>query len=346
MYPAMLWKALKETPGKGKNRVQCRLCSHFCIIEDKGYGKCGVRVNRDGALMTLVAEKVAAFNLDPVEKKPLYHFLPGTTTLSLGTMGCNLGCSFCQNYTLSQPPRQGRGVEGQRMSPESIVAAAIEARAPSISYTYSEPTVFFELVQATAKLATARGLKNILVSNGFQSPECLDALGPVIHAANIDLKSLSADFYQQRCQARLKPVLANLKHMRRLGWWLEVTTLVIPGLNDADAEFAGIARFIHDELGPATPWHISRFHPTYKLTDRGPTPVETLVRAWEIGCKAGLKYVYLGNVPGHDADNTRCPGCNAVLIERHGFALLRAVGVCPGCGAPLDGVGMDRLGKE
>lgn len=345
MHRALLWKPLKDAQGKGAQRIQCRLCSHFCRIDDGAVGRCGVRTNAKGVLYTFVAEKVAALNLDPVEKKPLYHFLPGSLTLSFGTMGCNLGCSFCQNSSLSQPPRQGRAVEGRPMTPEALVAAARQAEAPSISYTYSEPTVFFELMYATAQAAVAQGLKNIMVSNGFQSPECLDMLGPYIHAANIDLKSFRDTFYRERCGARLQPVLRNLAHMKRLGWWIETTTLVIPGLNDSDQELRDIARFLHDTLGPDAPWHVSRFHPQYRLQDRSSTPVETLIRAWEIGRAAGLRYVYLGNVPGHDADNTRCPGCNRVLIERLGFTLTRAVAVCPDCGAVLAGVGMELLNK-
>jgi pyruvate formate lyase activating enzyme len=344
MHLAQLWKPLEDTPGKGSARVQCRLCNHFCRIEEGAAGRCGVRVNKKGALYSLVADKVAAINLDPVEKKPLYHFMPGTSTLSFGTMGCNLGCSFCQNYSLSQPPRQGRPVEGRPASPESLVGAAIQAGAPSISYTYSEPTVFFELMLGTAQLAVAKGLKNILVSNGFQSPECLEALGTYIHAANIDLKSFRDEFYRERCEARLQPVLDNLARMKKFGWWLETTTLVIPGLNDSDEELGDIARFLVETLGPDAPWHVSRFHPQYRLQDRPSTPVETLVKAWEIGRAAGLRYVYLGNVPGHEADNTHCPGCGRTLIERRGFALLKAKGKCPDCGAVLAGVDMERLG--
>lgn len=344
MHRALLWKPLADAPGKGASRVQCRLCSHFCLIEEGAAGLCGVRVNKKGALYSLVADRVAAINLDPVEKKPLYHFMPGTSTLSFGTMGCNMSCSFCQNYSLSQPPREGRPVEGRKATPESLVEAALQAGAPSLSYTYSEPTVFFELMLATAQAGAAKGLKSILVSNGHQSPECLEALGPFIHAANIDLKSFREEFYRERCGARLQPVLDNLAHMKRLGWWLETTTLLIPGLNDSDEELRDIARFQVQTLGPDAPWHVSRFHPQYRLQDRPPTPVRTLVRAWEIGREAGLRYVYLGNVPGHEADNTLCPGCGRTLIERRGFSLLRARGKCPDCGVVLAGVDMERLG--
>ncbi len=332
MREARLWRALSE------KRVQCELCSHYCLISDGGRGKCGVRENRDGTLFTLVDEQVAAANLDPIEKKPLYHFLPGTTSFSIGTMGCNLECGFCQNWSLSQPPKAGRPIEGQRVTPERIVEIARELGAASISYTYSEPTIFFELVEATARLARDAGLANVLVSNGFMSPRCLDELGPLIQAANIDLKAFSDRFYKELCGARLRPVLENLEHIRRLGWHLEVTTLVIPGWNDSDEELAGIAGFIADKLGPDTPWHVSRFHPTYRLTDRGPTPVERLEAAWRIGLDAGLHYVYVGNVPGHDTNSTKCPKCGCVCIEREGFTVRGnrlEDGACPSCGEPV-----------
>jgi pyruvate formate lyase activating enzyme len=253
-HPARLWKPLKD------QAVHCRLCSHFCIITPGGRGKCGVRENRGGELVTLVYALPAALNVDPVEKKPLYHFLPGTRIFSLGTMGCNLECSFCQNASLSQPPRLGGRVAGQSAQPADLAAAALSSGSQSIAYTYSEPTVFYELVEDTARLARAKGLKNVLVTNGFMSPECLEALGPdapdapgLVQAANVDLKAFTESFYADVCGARLAPVLENLRHMRRLGWWLEVTTLVIPGLNDSPDELAALAGFIAADLGPDTP---------------------------------------------------------------------------------------------
>ncbi|HDQ40086.1 MAG TPA: AmmeMemoRadiSam system radical SAM enzyme [Desulfonatronum sp.] len=340
-HEALLWKPLKD------GKVQCRLCAHFCVIVPGERGLCGVRENRDGRLMTLVRDKVAALNLDPVEKKPLYHFFPGTKTLSLGTMGCNLSCTFCQNAGLSQSPRQGKAIRGDRISGAQIVALAQQAHAASISYTYSEPTIFFELVAETARLALKEGLRNIIVSNGFQSPECLEAWGELIHAANIDLKAFRERFYHEQCGARLKPVLENLKAIRGLGWWLEVTTLVIPGLNDDPAELRDMAGFIAQELGPDTPWHLSRFHPDHVLLDRPPTPQATLEMAWDIGKQAGLRYVYLGNiVSAHDGENTFCPDCGAVLLKRMGFAV-RNVGLrdgdCSHCGKTLPGRGLEKI---
>ena len=337
LHPAALWKPL------GDGRVQCRLCAHFCRLDHGERGRCGVRQCVSGELFTLVYDRAAALNLDPVEKKPLYHFLPGSLTLSFGTMGCNLSCAFCQNHSLSQPPRQGRPINGDRVTPDGLVRSALRHGAASISYTYSEPTVFFELMAATADLAHAQGLKNIMVSNGFQSPQCLTALGPRIDAANIDLKAMTPEFYERICAARLKPVLANLVRMRRLGWWLEVTTLLIPGLNDDPAELRRLADFLVKELGPDTPWHISRFHPDFAMRDRPPTPLSSLERAYLIGREAGLSYVYVGNVPGNEHNGTACPACGEPLVERNGFAVnaLRTVnGRCGHCGAPVPGVGL------
>lgn len=335
MRRAELWESL------GDHRVQCRLCSQFCIIPDGETGRCGVRENHGGELRTLVYGRVAALNLDPVEKKPLYHFLPGTRTLSFGTSGCNFSCAFCQNDELSQGPRNGAGVAGQKVEPEELVTAALRYEARSLSYTYSEPTIFFEFMRDTARRAVEAGLKNILVSNGFQSPACLEALGPLIQAANIDLKAFTEKFYEELCGARLAPVLENLKTMRGLGWWLEVTTLVIPGRNDSREELERIAGFIAEGLGPDTPWHVSRFHPEYRLLDLPSTPLSSLETALDAGRRAGLRHVYIGNVPGHDADNTFCAVCGARLVERMGFAVTRneiREGKCPHCGAAVPGV--------
>ena len=337
MREARLWKPLSD------HKVQCRLCAHFCVIDEGQRGRCGVRENHGGCLETQVYGRVAALNLDPVEKKPLFHYKPGTTTLSFATMGCNFACTFCQNHSLSQPPRAGRPAQGRDMSPAQLVQAAVEHGADSISYTYSEPTVFFEFMQDTARLAHERGLGNIMVSNGFQSPECLAELDGLIDAANIDLKAFSEDFYRDQCGAHLKPVMDNLKRIRDMGWWLEVTTLVIPGLNDAEKELAGIASFIAADLGRDTPWHVSRFHPDYRLTDRGPTPVAVLETAFRLGREAGLDYVYTGNVPGHDGENTRCPSCGEIVVGRRGFSILETNlkdGACARCGAAIAGIDM------
>lgn len=334
MHPARLWKPLSEA------KVRCGLCCHFCVIDPGGRGRCGVRTNQGGKLFTLVYDRVAALNIDPIEKKPLYHFLPGTSTFSLGTMGCNLECSFCQNASLSQPPRLGQAVEGRPVTPEGLVEAAQASGCRSISYTYSEPTIFFELVQDTSRLAREAGLANILVTNGFMSPECLDELGPLVQAANVDLKAFTPAFYESVCGARLEPVKKNLARMRALGWWLEVTTLVIPGLNDSREELTALARFLAGELGPDTPWHLSRFHPDYRMLDRGSTPADTLEMAWDIGRREGLRFVYLGNIRSRGRSDTLCPACGALLVERDGFSSTvrgLAGGRCASCGAALPG---------
>ncbi len=335
MYRAMLWKGLK-----GK-RIQCNLCNHFCIIGEGEKGKCGVRVNKDGVLYTLVYDKVPALNIDPVEKKPVYHFLPATTTFSFGTMGCNLRCVFCQNYSLSQTPVEGGVIAGDRISPEYMVEAALRYGCKSISYTYSEPTVFFELMRDTAEMAIDRGIKNIMVSNGFMSEASLRELREIIHGANIDLKSFSEDFYSSLCGAKLKPVLKNLVHIKKMGWWLEITTLLIPGKNDGKDELRSLARFIVRELGKDVPWHISRFHPDYKLRDISHTPLKTLEMAYEIGKEEGLEFVYLGNVPSL-LENTYCPECGNLLIKRQGFKAevvgIKKGGRCIRCEKTIAGV--------
>ncbi|QLA16028.1 AmmeMemoRadiSam system radical SAM enzyme [Desulfolutivibrio sulfoxidireducens] len=335
MHEAALWKPLDQ------GRVQCRLCAHSCRIDEGGRGKCGVRENQGGTLFTLVYDKVAATNLDPVEKKPLYHFLPGTQTFSFGTVGCNMSCLFCQNASLSQSPKNNMPIEGRKATPDELVRAALASGARSISYTYSEPTIFFELMRDTAVLAKKNGLKNIMVSNGFQSPQCLKELAPLIDAANIDLKAFTNDFYVRICGAKLEPVKKNLARIREMGWWLEVTTLLIPGLNDAEEELRGMAAFLVKELGPDTPWHLSRFHPDFTMLDRPPTPPATLDMARRIGLEAGLRFVYVGNLGPREQNDTPCPSCGAVVVHRAGFTCgpvrLRN-GVCPDCGATVPGV--------
>lgn len=327
--PALLWRPLEDAT------LQCLLCARFCRIEDGGRGQCGVRENRGGKLFTLSHDRVAALNLDPVEKKPLFHFLPGTTTLSLGTQGCNLACLFCQNASLSQPPRLGAAPQGNHIPPQEIVRLARKSKAASVAYTYSEPTIFFELMRETAILAREEGLANIMVSNGFQSPQCLDELKNLIQAANVDLKSFRDEFYRDICSARLGPVLKNLAHMKKLDWHLEVTSLVIPEINDSDRELTDIARFVRDELGRDTPWHVSRFHPCHQMLEHRPTPLDTLKRAYDIGRGEGLHHVFVGNVPNSGLENTFCPGCGQMVVERSGFTILRdrlLRGACPGCG--------------
>ena len=337
MQEAKLWVQ------SGDDTLQCRACAQFCRLKPGECGICGVRVNHQGVLYTLVADRVAALNVDPIEKKPLFHFQPGSTSLSIGTMGCNFSCTFCQNDALSQTPKRTGRVGGERISPEQLIHSAQQAGCASISYTYSEPTVFFELIQASAGLAVEAGLSNVLVSNGFMSKDCLQALLPVVQGINCDLKAFQDDFYQRYCGGRLKPVLANLQRFKEMGWWLEVTTLIIPGLNDQEQELKAMAGFIQSELGPETPWHLSRFRPCYRMLDRPSTPVFTLEKAYAIGKEAGLAYVYLGNVPGHASESTLCPKCGQTVMDRRGFATRKTglqAGCCAGCGAGIAGYGL------
>jgi pyruvate formate lyase activating enzyme len=336
MKEAMLYEGLED------QRVQCHLCAHRCVIKEQKRGICGVRENQGGRLQTLVYGRAIARNVDPVEKKPLFHFQPGSRTYSIATVGCNLRCVFCQNADISQMPREVKRIMGEELPPEQVVSSARGSRCASVSYTYTEPTIFFEYAYESAKLAHAAGLKNIFVSNGYMTSEALDAIHPYLDAANIDLKAFSDEFYKEQCGAKLEPVLASLKKLKDMGVWLEVTTLVIPSLNDSEAELSEIAHFIKD-LGPETPWHVSRFHPSFRLRNLSSTPVSTLRRAREIGLEAGLHYVYTGNVPGDQGENTLCHNCNRVLIDRYGFAtghyaILK--GRCPDCDTPVAGVGM------
>ena len=323
-------------------KVKCNLCSHRCVIKEGRRGKCSVRENRTGMLHTLVYDKVIARHVDPIEKKPLFHFLPGTLSYSIATVGCNLRCRFCQNADIAQMPADHKGIiSGDAVSPQAVVAAAQKSGCRSIAYTYTEPTVFFELGYDTAKIAHAHQIRNVLVTNGYMTAEALEMINPYLDAANVDLKAFTDKYYKALCGARLKHVQATLTRMKALGIFVEVTTLIVPGLNDDTAELQELAGFIAHDLGTETPWHISRFHPTYKLTDRPPTPLKTLTRAREIGLETGLKYVYTGNVPGNSGENTYCYSCGEMVIERWGFqvgALRINDGRCALCGAEIDGV--------
>ena len=280
------------------HKVQCQNCAHYCIIEHGERGKCGVKENKKGKLYSLVYGKAVALNIDPIEKKPLYHFLPGTNSLSLATVGCNFKCFNCQNYGISQMPQKTGQILGKDLVPEKIVKVALENDLPSISYTYTEPAIFSEYALDIMKLARKKGLKNIWVSNGFWSKELFDLISPYLDAVNIDLKSSEDNFYIKYCAGRLKPVLDTLKRLKDKKIWIEVTTLIIPGLNDKEKILKDIANFIKNELGPETPWHISRFSGaiSWKFQDFPDTPIETLKKAQEIGKKVGLKYIYIGNI--------------------------------------------------
>ncbi len=314
--------------------VRCRLCNHYCRIADGHRGVCGVREAQDGRLYTLVYDRVVAIHADPIEKKPLFHFLPGSRSLSVATVGCNFRCDFCQNYSISMYPREHSDVPGDRVSPAELVQVALDRKCRSISYTYTEPTIFFELARDTGILARQSGLRNVFVSNGYMSREALDKLPDFLDAANIDLKSFSDEFYRSYCGARLDPVLESIRALHAAGIWIEITTLVIPGLNSSPDELARIAGFIAS-VDARIPWHVSAFHPDYHRLSTPPTSVRHLEAALAAGEAAGLKHVYGGNVPGHPSENTHCPECGTLLIERRGFTIRRNLltrPVCPTCG--------------
>ncbi len=337
MHEAMLYRSLAG------NRVHCQLCQHFCNIAAGQRGICGVRENLNGKLYSLVYGRAVATNIDPIEKKPLFHLLPGSSSFSIATVGCNFRCRHCQNWQIAQYPQLQPGeIPGNELLPESIVAQAKAAGCASIAYTYTEPTIFFEYAYDTAKLACAAGIKNIFVSNGYTSAEALKTIAPYLDAVNVDLKAFSDDFYRKVCGARLQPVLDTIQLYRKLGIWVEVTTLIIPGYNDSEPELKQVADFIVG-VGAEIPWHVSAFYPTHKLLDAPRTPAETLQRARQIGLDAGLKYVYQGNIPGSGGENSYCPDCGELVIERHGFSIIKNLlesGRCHACSVQIDGVEM------
>ncbi len=321
------------------DRVRCNLCRHHCIIAESRRGICKVRENQKGILYSLVYGKAIAAHIDPIEKKPLYHFHPGSNSFSLATVGCNFKCSYCQNYSISQTNGL---ISGTELPPEAIVEKALQADCLSISYTYTEPTVFFEYAYETAMLSKKAEMKNNFITNGYISDEALEMIHPYLDAVNVDIKSMNEDFYKKYVKALLSGVLESVRKIKELGIWLEVTTLIIPTVNDSVDELERSAQFIA-ELGVDTPWHVSGFHPDYKLTNIEPTPLKTLELAREIGLKAGLRYVYTGNIPGGDGENTYCYECGGLLIERAGFYTVRnhiKGDKCPFCNTKIDGVWM------
>ena len=334
MKEAMAYEKLEGTD------VKCHLCAHNCIIHKGKRGICAVRENRDGILYSLVYGKIISTNIDPIEKKPLFHFLPGSKSLSIATVGCNFRCKHCQNYEISQYPRERKfSIPGRDMTPEEIVDAAIRNGCESISYTYTEPTIFFEFAYDCAKLALEKGIRNVFVSNGYTGQEATRLIAPYLGGNNIDMKG-SDKFYKEICGARLNPVKETIKLMKELGVWVEVTTLVIPDHNDSEKDLTDIAEFIKS-VDASIPWHVSQFYPTYKLNDKPRTPVEKLRQARDIGFKAGLKYVYEGNVPGEGGENTYCPSCKSVLIKRFGYTIQEnniKNGRCPKCNTMIEGI--------
>ncbi len=338
MFKGFLMEA-KFYERQDKNAVKCRLCSHRCQIEEGNRGICGVRENKKGALYSLVYGRIVSRGIDPIEKKPLFHFQPGSMSYSIATVGCNFKCENCQNWEISQSPKPNKPIMGGNITPKEIVSAAMRSGSSSIAYTYSEPVIFMEYAYDTAEIAVKNGLKNVFVTNGYATEEAINDIAPFLHAANIDLKSMNDEFYKKNCGARLKPVLDSIKLHKKLGIWIEITTLIIPRLNDSVEELRNIAEFI-SSIGEEIPWHISRFYPAYMLIGHPPTPIETLRKAREIGVDSGLRYVYLGNVPG-ERENTYCYSCGKLLVERNRYIVVRNMiskSRCSYCGAEIDGV--------
>jgi len=323
------------------DEVHCALCHHTCKIKERKRGLCGVRQNEGGKLYTLVYGNLIAENIDPVEKKPLFHFLPGSKTFSIGTVGCNFFCKHCQNADISQYPQKHHGeIPGNARTPDQVVDVAESKRCRSIAYTYTEPTIFYEFAYDTGRTAHDDALRNIFVSNGYMAAEPARQIAPYLDAINIDLKSFSDQTYRSICGARLQPVLDNIQLMKDLGVWVEVTTLIIPTVNDSASELREIARFIKG-VDVEIPWHVSQFFPAYKMDGYGPTPPETIHTARQIGADEGLHYIYEGNLHGQGEEHTYCPHCKAVLIERSGHVLVQnrlREGRCPDCSTPVAGV--------
>lgn len=318
------------------SRLVCLLCAHYCHLKEGQAGICGVNKNVDGSIKNLVYGYPVAMHVDPVEKKPLYHFLPDTRAFSLGTIGCNFKCPFCQNWSISQEKELH---SKEYFAPRNIVDMALKYECASIAYTYNEPTIFYPYAKDIAILAHEKGIKNIFVTNGFESSEVIDDMIGIIDAANVDLKSFNHDYYKKELGGGLETILENLKHFKRHGIWIEVTTLIVPTKNDSDIELNAIASFIAKELGVQTPWHISAFHPDYHEQGLPSTSIETLKRAEAVGQKAGLKHIYIGNVGLENP--TRCITCNAILIERKRFEVMENhldEGCCPKCKTKLAGV--------
>ncbi len=322
-----------------EDQVLCNLCHHRCRIKESKRGICAVRENQGGRLISLVYGKIISRAVDPIEKKPLFHFLPGSASYSIATVGCNFRCQHCQNAEIAQLPRDRNLIVGEEVAPEKIVADALRRRCRSISYTYTEPTIFFEYAHDTAQLAQKAGIQNVFVSNGYMSEEAVELMAPWLNAINIDLKGPES-FYRDICGAHLTPVVENIRGLHALGIWVEVTTLVIPSLNDGAESLQNLAETLA-AISPDIPWHISAFHPAYHLLDKPRTPAKTIRRAREIGLAAGLHHVFVGNLPGEQGEGTTCHGCGECLIERTGYRILKnrvTNGGCPECKTPVAGV--------
>ncbi|NOY52200.1 MAG: AmmeMemoRadiSam system radical SAM enzyme [Deltaproteobacteria bacterium] len=333
MKEAMLYRKLDHSV------VLCDLCGHRCRIKPGKRGICAVRENRDGMLTSMVYRKLIARSVDPIEKKPLFHFLPGSLSYSIATVGCNFHCRHCQNAEIAQMPHDRNRIFGEEIPPQEIVRQAGEMGCATIAYTYTEPTIFFETAYETARMARRQGIRNVFVSNGYMTEEAIDLIAPYLDAVNIDLKGRES-FYRKICGAHFQPVVDSIRRMYERGIWVEVTTLVIPGLNDGEDELRYIADVIA-AIDPSIPWHLSAFHPAYRLMDRPPTSAEIIRKARSIGRNRGLQYIFVGNLPGEDGEETLCPGCRKQVIRRSGYRILQNSiknGLCPACGTGIAGV--------
>lgn len=329
-HKSLFWKKL------GKELVQCHLCPRNCVIKEGNRGNCGARENIEGVLYSMNYGKAAAAGLDPIEKKPLYHFLPGEKTMSFGAAGCNLHCLFCQNWEVSQGFPEG--IRALNLSPQEAVRYSKKMNSKIISYTYTEPTIFYEYMNDTAKLAKRAGMKNVMVSNGFTNPEPIKKIGGLIDAVNIDVKG-DDKFYREITGAWLEPIKEALKLYKKNGVWIEITNLLIPGKNDSQKQIKDLVDWIAKNLGKDTPLHFSAFWPTHRLRDVPSTTLKTLKMARRIGMKK-LNYVYTGNLPDEEGNNTYCPSCKDVLIRRVGFSVIEnniKNGKCK-CGKKIAGV--------
>jgi pyruvate formate lyase activating enzyme len=319
--------------------VACQLCPRECNVSDVERGFCGVRENQGGIYKTLVHSRVCSMNIDPIEKKPFFHFRPGTTAFSVATAGCNVNCKFCQNWDISQVrPEQVRNV---LLTPDALANECVSREIPTIAYTYSEPVVFYEYMYDSAVRSRKDGIKNVVVTGGYIKEEPLRDLLKVVDAVKVDLKSFSEQYYKDIVNGELKPVLDALKVIHENGTWLEIVYLVVPTLNDKDDELSALCKWVKSDLSVDVPVHFTRFHPTYLMTNLPPTPVATLERAYGIAKDEGLHFPYIGNVPGNKGENTYCPGCGEILIERYGYRIGQnkiVDGKCAGCGVAIPGV--------
>jgi pyruvate formate lyase activating enzyme len=324
-----------------ENKVICRLCYHQCIISPNARGTCGVRENRGGKLYSLVYGRLIACHIDPIEKKPLFHFYPSSSSYSIATVGCNFRCLHCQNYSISQYSHFHKDIEGEFFFADEVVKEAKASRCKSISYTYTEPTIFLEFAYDCMVLAQKENIKNVWVSNGYMTENVVKFIAPYLDAINVDLKG-DEEFYKKICGARLEPVMRNIRLLKELGVWVEVTTLIIPELNDSEEYLRNTARFLVS-IDQCIIWHVTQFYPTYQLLDKPRTSIDTLRKARDIGFQEGLKFVYTGNIPGEDGENTYCPNCKNLIIERFGY-FINDIKIkdssCIYCGTLIDGVGL------